>query len=195
MDDYREKCLTHLKRTGNDTLKTWSSLQSKLTYDSVSKSFRTESIAKYKLTTINIRWEATTRVMVAKLTTLIHKIAIQLHLMVKSCTIRSFRSRRPVRKLLDNSRIPRSKGTIQWGLWSRNRLKTHPRTAAAEKKEEEEDNDNDDEESVLKYLGPHLYQGRLLSFEGQKAIFLVNKMSVVNTSMLYSCHGPTLYGG
>jgi hypothetical protein len=39
--------------------------------------------------------------MVAKLTRLTHKIAMQLYLVVKSCTICSSRSRRPVRKLLD----------------------------------------------------------------------------------------------
>jgi hypothetical protein len=39
--------------------------------------------------------------MAAKLTRLTHKIAIQLHLMSESCTICSFRSRRPVRKLSD----------------------------------------------------------------------------------------------
>jgi hypothetical protein len=37
----------------------------------------------------------------AKLTRLVHKIAIQLHLVAEGCTICSFRSRRPVRKLLD----------------------------------------------------------------------------------------------
>jgi hypothetical protein len=37
----------------------------------------------------------------AKLTRLIHKIALQLHLVAESCAIYSFRSRRPVRKLLD----------------------------------------------------------------------------------------------
>jgi hypothetical protein len=52
-------------------------------------------------TTINTRWEATQRVKTAKLTRLTHKVAIQLHLMAKSCTICSPRSRRPVRKLLD----------------------------------------------------------------------------------------------
>jgi hypothetical protein len=36
----------------------------------------------------------------AKLTRLIHKIAIKLHLVAESCTICSSRSRRPVRKLL-----------------------------------------------------------------------------------------------
>jgi hypothetical protein len=71
------------------------------TYDGVSKSFRTESITKYTLTTINTRWEGTQRVMVAKLTCLTHKIAIQLHVVVESCNICSSRSRRPVRKLLD----------------------------------------------------------------------------------------------
>jgi hypothetical protein len=68
----------------------------------LSKSFRTESITKYTLVT-NTRWEATQRVMAAKLTRLTHKIAIQLHLMAESCTICSSRSRRPVRKLLDIS--------------------------------------------------------------------------------------------
>jgi hypothetical protein len=48
---------------------------------------------------INTRWEATQRIMAAKLTRLIHKIAIQLHLVAESCTICSSRSRRPVRKL------------------------------------------------------------------------------------------------
>jgi hypothetical protein len=39
--------------------------------------------------------------MAAKLTRLTHKIAIQLHLVVESCTICSSRSRRPIRKLFD----------------------------------------------------------------------------------------------
>jgi hypothetical protein len=69
--------------------------------ESVPKSFRTESITKYTLTTINTRWEETQRVMSAKLTRLTHKAAIQLHLVAESCTICSSRSRRPVRKLLD----------------------------------------------------------------------------------------------
>jgi len=71
------------------------------TYEGVSKSFRTEPITKYTLTTINTRREATQRIMAAKLTGLTHKIAIQLYLMAESCTIRSSRSRRPVQKLLD----------------------------------------------------------------------------------------------
>jgi len=37
--------------------------------------------------------------MVAKLTRLTHKIAIQLHLVAESCTVGSSCSRRPVRKL------------------------------------------------------------------------------------------------
>jgi hypothetical protein len=49
-------------------------------YEGVSKSYRTESITKYTLTFGISHWEAIERVMVAKLTTLIHKIAIQLHL-------------------------------------------------------------------------------------------------------------------
>jgi hypothetical protein len=69
-------------------------------YEGVSKSFRTESITKYTLTTINTRWEATQRVMAAKLARLTHKIAIQLHLVAQSCTICSSHcSRRPVRRL------------------------------------------------------------------------------------------------
>jgi len=39
--------------------------------------------------------------MAAKLTRVTHKIAIQLHLVAKGCTICSSRSRRPVRKRLD----------------------------------------------------------------------------------------------
>jgi hypothetical protein len=39
--------------------------------------------------------------MAVKLTRLIHKIVIQLHLVTESCTIYSSHSRRPVRKLLD----------------------------------------------------------------------------------------------
>jgi hypothetical protein len=70
-------------------------------YEGVSKSFRTGPITKYTLTTINTHSEATQRVMAAKLTRLTRKIAIQLHLVVESCTIYSSRSRRPVRKLLD----------------------------------------------------------------------------------------------
>jgi hypothetical protein len=67
----------------------------------VFKSFRTESVKKYTLTTINTRWEATQRVMAAKLTRLTHKIEIQLHLVAESCKICSSRSWRQVRKLLD----------------------------------------------------------------------------------------------
>jgi hypothetical protein len=70
-------------------------------YEGVSKSFRIESITKYMLTFGITHWEATQRVMAAKLTRLPHKIAIQLHLMAESYTISSSRSRRPVRKLLD----------------------------------------------------------------------------------------------
>jgi hypothetical protein len=58
-------------------------------------------ITKYTLTTINIHWEAIQRVMEAKLTRLTHKIAIQLHPDVESCTICSSRCRRSVRKRLD----------------------------------------------------------------------------------------------
>jgi hypothetical protein len=48
-----------------------------------------------EITKINTRWEATQRVMAAKLTRLAHKIAIQLHLVAGSCTICSSRCRRP----------------------------------------------------------------------------------------------------
>jgi hypothetical protein len=41
--------------------------------------------------------------MAAKLTRLIHKIAIQLYLITEICTICNSRSRRPVRKLLDTA--------------------------------------------------------------------------------------------
>jgi hypothetical protein len=58
-------------------------------------------ITKYTLTTTNTCWEATQRVMAAKLTRLTHKIAIQLHLAADSWTICTSRSGRPVRKLLD----------------------------------------------------------------------------------------------
>jgi hypothetical protein len=85
-------------------------------YEGVSKSFRTESITKYTLTIINTRWEATQSVMVTKLTRLIHKIAIQLHLVAESCTICSSRSRWPFRKLLDWLWID-----ALAGVWSRNR--------------------------------------------------------------------------
>jgi hypothetical protein len=70
-------------------------------YEHVSKSFRTESITKYTLTFGITRWEATQKVMAPKLTRLTHKIVIQLHVVAEGCIIRSSRSRRPVRKLLD----------------------------------------------------------------------------------------------
>jgi len=40
--------------------------------------------------------------MVAKLTRLTHKIAIQLHLLAENCTICTSLSRRPVQKILDS---------------------------------------------------------------------------------------------
>jgi hypothetical protein len=52
------------------------------TYEGVTKSFRTDSITKYTLTTINTRYEATQRVMAAKLTRLTHKIRTRLHLVI-----------------------------------------------------------------------------------------------------------------
>jgi hypothetical protein len=69
-------------------------------YDSVSKSFRTESITKYTLTFGFTRCCHPKTVIAAKLTRLTHKIAIQLHLVAESCFICSSLSRRPVRKLL-----------------------------------------------------------------------------------------------
>jgi len=63
---------------------------------------------KYTLTTINIRSDATQRVMAAKLTRVAHKIAIQLQLVANRCNIFSSRSRRPVLKLLD---------TPSYGMW------------------------------------------------------------------------------
>jgi hypothetical protein len=72
-------------------------------YEGVSKSFRTELIKKYTLTTISTRREATQRVMTAKLTWLTHRILIQLHLVAGSYTICSSRARQPVRKLMDIS--------------------------------------------------------------------------------------------
>jgi hypothetical protein len=70
-------------------------------YESVSKSFRTESIMNYMIMTINIHWEATQGVMEAKLTRVTHKISIQLHLVAESCTICNLHSRQPVQKLPD----------------------------------------------------------------------------------------------
>jgi len=64
-----------------------------------------EQITKYTLTTINSRWEATQRVMAAKLTRLTHRIALQLHSVAESCIICSSRSRRPVLKLWVHSRM------------------------------------------------------------------------------------------
>jgi len=72
-------------------------------YKGLYKSFRTESITKCTLTTINTRREATQRVSAAKLTWLTHKIVTQLHLVAEGCTISSSHSRWPVRKLLDTS--------------------------------------------------------------------------------------------
>jgi hypothetical protein len=71
------------------------------TYEGVSKSFQTELIMKYMLTFGITHWEATQRVMVAKLSRLTHKIAVQLHLVADSCTICSSCSRQPVQELLD----------------------------------------------------------------------------------------------
>jgi hypothetical protein len=78
-------------------------------YEAVSKSFRTESITKCTLTFSITRWEAIQRVMATKLIRLTHKAAIQLQVVAESCTNRSSRSRRPVRKLLDTPSYPRAK--------------------------------------------------------------------------------------
>jgi len=58
-------------------------------------------VTKYTLTIGITRWEATQRVIAAKLTRLTHKIGMQLHLVKEICTVCSSRSRWPVRKLLD----------------------------------------------------------------------------------------------
>jgi hypothetical protein len=63
--------------------------------------FRTESITTSTTIIINNRWEAIQRVMAAKLTRLTQKIAIQLHIVARNCSICSSRCRRPVRKLLN----------------------------------------------------------------------------------------------
>jgi hypothetical protein len=76
-------------------------------YEYVSKSYRTESIKKYTLITINTRREATQRAMAAKFTRLTHKIAIQLHLVAKGFTTCISHSRQPVRILLDTPCISR----------------------------------------------------------------------------------------
>jgi hypothetical protein len=61
------------------------------------------------------RWEATQRVVAAKLTRLTHKIATQLHLVAESCTICTSRSRRPVRKLLDTpSYVTENEREVNW---------------------------------------------------------------------------------
>jgi len=69
-------------------------------YEGISKSFRTDSITKYTLTTMNTSSEATQKLMAAKLTRLTHKM-IELHLVAESCTIWSSHSRHPIRKFLD----------------------------------------------------------------------------------------------
>jgi hypothetical protein len=83
------------------------------THEGVSKSFRTELIAKYTTTKINTRWEATERVMAEKLTRLIHKIVIQLNLVTESCNICSSRSRRPVRNVWIHPRMLQAKCDIR----------------------------------------------------------------------------------
>jgi hypothetical protein len=62
---------------------------------------KVSGLSHNEITTITIRWEATRRVMEAKLTIVTHKIAIQVNLVTESCTTCSSRSRLPVRKLLD----------------------------------------------------------------------------------------------
>jgi hypothetical protein len=56
--------------------------------------------------------------MAVKLTRLTHKIAIQLRLVAESCIIRSFRSRQPVRKLLDTPSSHCFRQGLKWGLMS-----------------------------------------------------------------------------
>jgi hypothetical protein len=58
--------------------------------------------------------------MVANLTRLTHKIAIQLHLVAESCTICSFRSRQPVRKLLENPRNYKMRPASVWNIFFSN---------------------------------------------------------------------------
>jgi hypothetical protein len=88
-------------------------------HEVVSKTFRTESITKYTLTTINTRWEATQRVMAANLTRLTHRIVIQLYLLAESYTICTSRSRRPILKLLDTpSYIALRSLTLREDTWS-----------------------------------------------------------------------------
>jgi hypothetical protein len=70
-------------------------------YEGLSKSFRTESITKCKLTFGISRCCPFQRAMAAKFTRLAHKIAVQLQLVAESCNICSSRSRRLLRKLLD----------------------------------------------------------------------------------------------
>jgi hypothetical protein len=71
------------------------------TYEGISKSFRTESITKHTLTTIKLVQKQHKGLWLQNSLDRLKKIAIQLHLVAESCTICSFRSRRPVRKLLD----------------------------------------------------------------------------------------------
>jgi hypothetical protein len=68
--------------------------------EGVPKSFRTELVMKYKLTTIKTHSKATQMVMVAKLTILTHKIALELHLVAEGYTVCSSSSRKLVRQLL-----------------------------------------------------------------------------------------------
>jgi hypothetical protein len=60
--------------------------------------------------------------MMAKLTRLTHKIAIQLHLVAESCTICSSRSRWPVWKLLDTNDSRRGLGIFLFTTASRTAL-------------------------------------------------------------------------
>jgi len=104
-------CCVHLQgRSSSEPLVTiWSTVQLQdetsrpsephRLYEGVSKSFRTEAITKW--ITINNSWEATQKVMTAKLTRLIHKKRIQLYPVAESCTVCSSRYRRPVWKFSD----------------------------------------------------------------------------------------------
>jgi hypothetical protein len=91
------------------------SFHGKTIYEDVPKRFWTESIIKYRITTINT-WEATQRVMVAKLNRLTHKIAIQMHLVAERYTICSSGSSQPVWKLLDTPSYDHIHKNCFWSL-------------------------------------------------------------------------------
>jgi hypothetical protein len=131
MDRYGAACYRMKQGTRFDSRKILILLTIENTWnEGVSKSFRTESIRKYKLTTTSTLWEATQRVMAAKLTRMTYKIAIQLHLVAESCTICCSRSRRPVRKLLDTPSYTENLKfkIISWRLKNNNKIESHLKT-------------------------------------------------------------------